>query len=61
MLGSGEEGLAALHAKIRACGDDLKAWGDTKAKPVEKEIKALQDVGELGMVFLFGFLGINGY
>ena len=29
--------------KIRACGDDLKAWGDTKAKPEEKEIKLLQD------------------
>ena len=40
---SGEEGLAAVHAKIRACGDDLKAWGDTKAKPEEKEIKLLQD------------------
>ena len=40
---SGKEGLAAVHAKIRACGDDLKAWGDTKAKPEEKEIKLLQD------------------
>jgi len=43
LSGSGEKGLAAIHVKIRACGDDLKAWGDTKAKPKEKEIKALQD------------------
>ena len=35
--------LVAVHAKIRACGDDLKAWGDTRAKPEEKEIKILQN------------------
>ena len=43
MSGSGEKGLATIHVKIRACRDDLMAWGDTKAKPEEKEIKALQD------------------
>ena len=32
-----------MHAKIRACGDDLKAWGDTRAKPKEKEIRILQN------------------
>ena len=40
---SGEAGLATVHAKIRACGDDLKAWGDTRAKPKEKEIRILQN------------------
>ena len=43
LSGNGEKGLAAIHAKIRACGDDLKTWGDTKAKPEEKETKVLQD------------------
>ena len=41
LSGSGEEGLATIHGKIRACRDDLKAWGDIKAKPEEKEIKLL--------------------
>ena len=36
-------GLAAVHSKIRACGDDLKVWGDTRTKPKEEEIKFLQN------------------
>ena len=43
MAGSGESHLAAVHAKIRACGDDLKAWGDTGTRPEEEAIKSLQN------------------
>ena len=32
-----------MYAKIRACGDDLKAWGDTRTKPKEEEIKFPQN------------------
>ena len=32
-----------MHEKIRACGDDLKAWRDTRTKPEEEEIKSLQN------------------
>ena len=43
MAGSGASGLADVHAKIRACGDELKAWGDTRTRPKEEEIKSLQN------------------
>ena len=43
MAGSGASGLADVHAKIRACGDELKAWGDTRTRPEEEEIKSLQN------------------
>ena len=43
MVGSGDSGLADVHAKIRACGDDLKVWGDTRTRPEEEEIKSLQN------------------
>ena len=43
MAGSGVSGLADVHAKIRACGDELKAWGDTRTIPEEEEIKSLQN------------------
>ena len=33
---SGASGLADVHAKIRACGDELKAWGDTRTRPEEE-------------------------
>ena len=36
-------GLAVVHAKIRACGDDLKVWEDTRTKPEEEETKSLQN------------------
>ena len=32
-----------MHAKIRACGDELKAWGDIRTRPKEEEIKSLQN------------------
>ena len=43
LSGSGKASLATVHVKIRACRDDLKAWGDTRAKPKEKEIRILQN------------------
>ena len=36
LAGSGASGLADVHAKIRACGDELKAWGDTRTRPEEE-------------------------
>ena len=35
LAGSGALGLADVHAKIRVCGDELKAWGDTRTRPEE--------------------------
>ena len=32
-----------MHSKIRAYGDDLKVWGDTRTKPKEEEIKFPQN------------------
>ena len=32
-----------MHAKIRACGDDLKAWGDTRTRPEEEEVKSFKN------------------
>ena len=43
LAGSGASVLADVHAKIRACGDELKAWGDTRTLPEEEEIKSLQN------------------
>ena len=43
LAGSGDSGLADVHAKIRACGDDLKAWRDTRTRLDEEEIKSLQN------------------
>ena len=43
LASSREAGLAAVHTKIRACGDDLKAWGDIRNKLKEEEIKFLQN------------------
>ena len=43
MAGSGESSLAAVHAKIRAYGDDLKVWGDTRTRPEEEEVKSFKN------------------
>ena len=43
LAGSGDSGLVAVHAKIRACGYDLKAWGDIRTRLEEEEIKSLQN------------------
>ena len=43
LVGSGDSSLADVHAKIRACGDDLKVWGDTRTRLQEEDIKSLQN------------------
>ena len=43
LVGSGDSGLADVHAKIRACGDELKAQGDTRTRPEKEEIKSLRN------------------
>ena len=43
LAGSGVSGLVDVHVKIRACGYELKAWGDTKTRPEEEEVKSLQN------------------
>ena len=43
LTGSGASGLVDVHANIRACGDELKAWGDTRTRLEKEEIKSLQN------------------
>ena len=34
--------MARLKQKIKACGADLRAWGSSKSKPNDEEIKKIQ-------------------
>ena len=39
---SGMHGMARLKKKIEACGEELRAWGSSKSKPNDEEIKHIQ-------------------
>ena len=38
----GMHGMARLKQKIEACGADLRAWGSSKSKPNDEEIKQIK-------------------
>ncbi|XP_075640505.1 uncharacterized protein LOC142612276 [Castanea sativa] len=38
----GMHGMARLRHKIKACGADLRAWGSSKSRPNDEEIKLIQ-------------------
>ena len=35
-------GITRLKQKIEACGVELRAWGSSKSKPNDEEIKQIQ-------------------
>ncbi|KAK9998524.1 hypothetical protein SO802_018127 [Lithocarpus litseifolius] len=38
----GMNGMARLKQKIEVCGEDLRAWGSSRSRPNDEEIKQLQ-------------------
>ena len=40
--GGGMNGMARLKQKIEVCGSDLRAWGSSKSRPNDEEIKQIQ-------------------